>query len=312
MQLAGASGRRASVVKGAMRIALTLALLFAASVARADRCPPPTPRLGSDGKVFPSRIGPALSGELAALKWGMSVDDIDQAAPELSKAVFSRSNERASKRGDVRTYQPFRDGEIQLQVTAQGLIAIYLRYPSRAAALEALAAWKAPAAPKNAQQFEFWTSVKGRARGLLRPDDGEAFVVELLPFMPLAERMDKLLAPSGKPLLGMKKADVCLPALDQAGRNLTVAASERSSGYYTYLVTWRDERVESFLTRIDYTYDHSVKDLVVKLLTKKFGTSRKVSTSSGQRCDAYGTSPIVYACSTPGVTVWTIYVGKEP
>lgn len=294
-----------------MRDAAILVLVLATSTASADNCPPSAPALGDDGRKFPARIGPALSGDLAALKWGMSPADVDTVAPRLAKAVYARLDDDSKERGDRETYQLFAGGEIQLRIDDMGLNTIYLRYRSRAAALKALAAWKAPASPKNAQRFEFWTSTKGRTRALLRPDD-KGVVVEITPFRPLAEHIDALLAPSGRPLLGMAKADLCLPALDEDKENFVVPASERSSGYYTYRVTWKADKVASFITQIDYTYDRTVKDQVARLLAKKLGTSKPVSTPSGKSCDTYESTPIVYACSSPGITALTIYVGKEP
>ena len=42
----------------------------------------------ADAKVFPAKVGPALSGPLAPLAWGMTPEQVKLAAPELAKAMY--------------------------------------------------------------------------------------------------------------------------------------------------------------------------------------------------------------------------------
>jgi len=296
-----------------MRIALLVILLTTA--AHAAPCPPATPKLAAaEAASFPSAIGPALTGPLAPLAWGMSAAETAKAVPALAKAIRTRLTD-ATGGGETSpdVWLGFAGGEIQLQVANHGLHGIQLRYPTRAQALAALAAWKAPAAPQNAQRFEFWTSAKGRARGLLRPDD-EGVVVELAPFAPLTELVDTIVAgPGGKPLIGRGVADICLPSIDwrPEKERFLLPPSERSSGYYTLEATWKADKVASYRIAIDFTYDRAVKHEVSRAFAAKLGKPT-AWTGDGRTCDAYGKAPIVYVCDPVQVTTWVVYVGRTP
>jgi hypothetical protein len=207
-----------------------------------------------------------------------------------------------------------------------GLSSIKLRYHDRAAALRALAVWKAPDSPDNAQGFEFWSSVKGGVRGLLRPDD-EGVIVVLSPFVPLADQLGKglVFAPGGKPLLGRARADVCLGNIyaDEKPDTFVLPSTEHSSGYLAMKVRWTDDKVESYKLVVDYTYDRAVHDAIPKLLTKKLGKPRAWEPTSaafgvpGCLVFGKGKEPKVWACDgSKGagrpISIWTIYVGEEP
>jgi hypothetical protein len=283
----------------------------------------------AEAKAFPSKVGPALSGELASLRWGMTADEVTSAAPIFARAIYlnvadDKGMVTASGRED---WVRFAGGEAQLWIQGNGLESIRLRYPSRAAALKALKLWKAPASPRNAQKFEFWIGAKGGVRGLLRPDE-KGYQVELSPFVPLATTLGAgaVFAPGGKPLLGSARADVCLQAIDHDAEpeRFTVPASERSSGAYLVKVDWEDSKVASYKLYVDYTYDDAVRAQIPKLLEKKLGKPRDWRPGSqgayGPACLAFGGSGAtadVIACDGKLVgmrptSVWTIYVGDAP
>ncbi|HUQ06151.1 MAG TPA: hypothetical protein VM261_26790 [Kofleriaceae bacterium] len=283
----------------------------------------------ADAKVFPSKVGPALSGELASLRWGMTADEVKAAAPIFAKAIYlnvsdDKGQVTASGRED---WVPFAGGQLQLWVQGNGLESIRLRYPSRAAALKAFKVWKAPANPRNAQKFEFWTGAKGGMRGLLRPDE-KGYQVELSPFVPLAKTLGEgaVFAPGGKALLGSARADVCLQAIDHDPdpERFIVPPSERSSGSYLVKVDWEDGKIASYKLYVDYTYDDAVRAQIPKLLEKKLGKARDWRPESqgayGPACLAFGGSGAkadVIACDGKlvgmrPISVWTIYVGEAP
>ena len=298
---------------------MLLALLACVAIA--------TPTLSpADAKDFPSKIGPALSGPLAKLRWGMTGDEAKAAAPDLVKAMEIRMPNDVNDADAPEPWLPFAGGEIQLKVGNFGLSSIKLRYRDRAAALAALAVWKAPDRPDNAHGFEFWSSAKGGMRALLRPDDDGA-VVELSPFVPLADQLGKglVFAPGGKPLLGRARADVCLASIfdDAKPDTFVLPSSEHSSGYLAMKVSWQDEKVESYRLVVDYTYDRAVRDAIPKLLAKKLGKARTWTDPTyavgSPTCLAFGKgkNPTIWACdgSVVGmrpISVWTIYVGEEP
>jgi hypothetical protein len=292
------------------RLVLAWVFLAGGSAVRAECLS--TPRLAAaDVATFPAKLGPALSGPFQHLAWGMSEDQVRAALPEDLRAAATRD----------RTWVKL--GSAEVSVRMEGVLEeIQLRYPDRKAALDALAAWGAPASPDPVHHFEFWASAAGGTRALLRPDhDAKGrVVIELVAFSPLADQLGGDVFTAGKqPLLGLARSRVCLLSFDRSEvpTLFHLPATERSSGYLGMTIDWKADHVASYLFQVDYTYDRASKGEVPYALERKFGkpTTWQHPRFSSVTCLQFGDQ--VYACDgdTMGptrVSEWQIYVGRTP
>jgi hypothetical protein len=258
--------------------------------------------------------GPALTGELAPLRWGMTAAKIAKVAPQLASAIEVREYKQATRRRGAPL--PFAGGTMQLVVYQTGLAMIELRYASRDDAHRALAAWGTPVAPPSELHMEFWTNATARTRAALMPNDKDPGVrVSLEPFVPLADMIATLLiGHDGKPLLGRTHAAMCMFSR-AGGITYLTPATETSMGAHMLEVTWnKANRLSALRITLDYQAE-SVRAEILKLLEKHFGKPVPWTKSAPRlpNCGGYGNDPTIYACEGKLVMkVFTLFIGSDP